>query len=157
MLAVMATIILGVLNPLTQIQKAKDAQRKEDLKQIANALDLYYNDNNYYPQVVPFRNLWKVGTVSYMQKVPQDANCGSGSSCYAYLIDTTAGAKPQWNVLFAKLNEKVSTAVLCPLEQINATTPCLPTNYKNLGYNYCFLSGKVDCSYIISHAISPSN
>lgn len=48
-------LILGVLTALglnnffkSQI-KARDAQRKSDLEQIAKSLELYYNDRGYYP------------------------------------------------------------------------------------------------------------
>ncbi len=53
LLVVMA--ILGILTVITlgnfrtsQI-KARDAQRKSDLRQIANALEAYYNDHSVYP------------------------------------------------------------------------------------------------------------
>jgi prepilin-type N-terminal cleavage/methylation domain-containing protein len=151
MVSVMLSLLIGIINPFRQIQKARDAQIEQDTTQIAGAIDSYFNDNNHYPVSVPFGSLWKVGSVSYMQKVPQDPNCGTGSSCYAYFTDDT---NLQWNVLFAKLDAKIPSAVACSLEQIS---DCLPTNYASLGYNFCFLSGKVDCSYIKNHSIIPSN
>ncbi|MDQ3098431.1 MAG: prepilin-type N-terminal cleavage/methylation domain-containing protein [bacterium] len=47
--------IIGILSALllpnlTSAQaRARDARRKSDLKAIATGLELYYNDNNYYP------------------------------------------------------------------------------------------------------------
>ncbi len=50
--------IIGVLSSVVMVSlnsarvKARDAKRKVELKQITNALELYYNDNGRYP---PFR------------------------------------------------------------------------------------------------------
>ncbi len=47
--------IIGVLSTLAVVslnsarQKARDAKRVADVKQIQTALELYYNDNNSYP------------------------------------------------------------------------------------------------------------
>lgn len=45
--------IVALLNPKGQLDKAFDAQRKSDLKQIQNALESYYNDNQAYPIPYP--------------------------------------------------------------------------------------------------------
>lgn len=48
-------VILGILgsfvfaNVFNGLPKARDAQRKSDLKQLQTALQLYYQDNNTYP------------------------------------------------------------------------------------------------------------
>ncbi len=46
----MATGAIVVLNPLAQIQKARDATRKSDLSQIQKALETYYQDQGRYPE-----------------------------------------------------------------------------------------------------------
>ena len=51
--------IIGLLATTSMISlnsarvKARDTRRKADLKQIANALDLYYNTYNYFPPARP--------------------------------------------------------------------------------------------------------
>lgn len=45
----LATVLITVINPLDQIAKARDAQRKSDLAQIQRGLEQYYNDNGRYP------------------------------------------------------------------------------------------------------------
>lgn len=45
----MAAGIVTVINPLGQIEKARDANRKSDLAQIKNALEIYYHDFGKYP------------------------------------------------------------------------------------------------------------
>jgi len=48
-IGILATVLTIIINPATQIQKAHDAQRKSDLKQVQQALELYYQDNGQYP------------------------------------------------------------------------------------------------------------
>ncbi len=139
------------LNPFKQLDKAKDAQRHENLKQVNSALDAYNNDTGCYPAAVGFNSPWQRNSAYYMQKVPQDPDCAGGGSCYAYYPDPSSC--PKWNILFAKVNAKASSSIECPLEQMSG---CLPPNYNSLGYNYCIISGKVDCSYVSANAISPS-
>lgn len=60
--------------------------------------------------------------------------------------------------MFAKLATKVATTSECPLEQLNQQSSCLPQNYSSAGYNFCVLSGKVDCSIISNYNfVIPSN
>jgi prepilin-type N-terminal cleavage/methylation domain-containing protein len=150
-LAVLAAMILVALDPLTQINKSKDAQRKQDLVQIRNALDTFYNDYNYYPQTIPFGTQWAVGNSVYMKKVPQDPDCYTIGYCYVYQTDTTPGVFPQWNVLYAHLSVKnfklTDLATFCPLK-----TACSNSHLSQSSlYNYCILSGSVSgsgCDYI---------
>lgn len=53
-------------------QRARDAQRKGDLKQIQNALELYKNDQNpqSYPDTASWISALEVG--GYMKQVPED-------------------------------------------------------------------------------------
>ncbi len=47
-IGILSSIIVSSLN--TTRAKARDTQRLSDLKQIQNALELYYNDHGYYPK-----------------------------------------------------------------------------------------------------------
>ena len=68
--------ILGVLTALLlpnlvgSRQRARDARRKHDLVEIKNALRLYYNDEQTYPEdsVFTFGSSWG----EYMSSVPND-------------------------------------------------------------------------------------
>lgn len=144
MLVILVAIVFIALNPLSQLDKAKDAQRKQDFTQIRNALDTYYNDNNCYPASVPFGSSWVVGSTVFMQKVPQDPDCSKTGSCYVYQTDGSSCS--QWNVLYAHLLAKLSTSDLqksCPL--YSACGILFPK------YNYCIFSGNLNCSYIKSN------
>lgn len=46
----LAGIILVTINPMVQMQKARDSQRKNHFRMIEEALERYYVDNGKYPQ-----------------------------------------------------------------------------------------------------------
>lgn len=90
----MAAGLIAVLNPLTQIQKSKDAKRKSDLSQIQKALEIYYQDNGRYPAsssgfVLRYRIIRLDGSIAdwgtqfqpYMSTLPKDP---TGSKKYVY-------------------------------------------------------------------------
>ena len=140
MLSILITVTLGIINPLAQIKKSQDAERQHDLKQVVTALDSYYNDNNYYPS-----SIGVLITDNEIQAVPSDPSVSSSWPNYAFV--QAPGNNPQWNVLFAKLAFPSSSSLSCPLEKMQS---CLPGNYKDLGYNYCIVSGNVICSQMPS-------
>jgi general secretion pathway protein G len=49
-LGILATSLMVIINPIEQIKKSNDAQRKSDLAQIQRGLELYYQDHGQYPQ-----------------------------------------------------------------------------------------------------------
>ncbi|KKP95266.1 MAG: seg [Microgenomates group bacterium GW2011_GWC1_38_14] len=143
-LGILFAAFLAVFNPLGQIAKATDAQKKRDLEQIRIALDVYYNDKNCYPipAGIPFGGQWAEGSTIYMKKVPQNPY-------FPYIYDNNGinlSSCPQWGVLFAHLESTQSATVLCPLD--NQPQKCIPDNAKQKGYNYCVVTGIPDCSYL---------
>lgn len=87
LLVVMAIVgiltVLSVANFMSARERAKDAQRKSDLKQIQNALELYKMDQNpvAYPAdgsfLVPPNSCWSSGGSDctgnvYMNKTPDE-------------------------------------------------------------------------------------
>lgn len=71
--------IIGVLATLLMVnfvgvrQRARDAQRKSDLRQIQSALEIYRSDNNSYPVSIPGCGAtFSANGTTYMQKVPCD-------------------------------------------------------------------------------------
>ncbi|OGK14614.1 hypothetical protein A3C98_00145 [Candidatus Roizmanbacteria bacterium RIFCSPHIGHO2_02_FULL_37_15] len=94
-------VVIGIIGTLSALtlpnfmsarQRARDAQRKNDLKQIQKALELYKLDQTP-PTYIPedggntFPNTgsgWTSGMVTYMNKVP-----GDPASPYYYLPDNT--------------------------------------------------------------------
>lgn len=77
-ISILAGVVMTALNPLAQLQKARDSQRKSDLTQLQRALEQYYNDNGSYPTSTgsPNYNIngttWGSAWGNYIQKVPKD-------------------------------------------------------------------------------------
>jgi len=80
LLAILSTALWS--NFISAINKGKDSRRKQDLKTIVEALELYYNDEASYPLEL----IWGIslanpdGTV-YLQKIPNDP-LSNRSYCY---------------------------------------------------------------------------
>ena len=88
LLAILSTALWT--NFISAINKGKDSRRKQDLKTIAEALELYYNDEASYPMEL----IWGIslanpdGTV-YLQKIPNDPLSPNRSYCYDRLDEYT--------------------------------------------------------------------
>lgn len=139
-LAIISVFGVVAVNPAKQINKTKDANRVSDLSKIRSAADIYYDNKNCYPSSLP-SGQWKDadGTL-YMGTVPQDPN---PATPYKYIADTSSC--PQWNVIFSKLTYASSSTTACPLQQLSN---CLPGGFDTSGYNYCVVSGNVDCATV---------
>lgn len=120
-------VIIGILSAFLTAnfvgvrERARDSQRKSDLKQIQAALEMYRADKGYYPfgtaseysaglnwvtsASLPYR-LTVTGQTIYMQTVPGDpvsgATCDGGSTPEASYIYSTSQDGTQYT-LFAAL------------------------------------------------------
>ena len=76
LIGVLSTLVIANLNSARE--RARDAQRKSDLRNIQTALRLYYNDNSEYPLAteLPWGAAWIVGTSTYMNLLPNDPLTG---------------------------------------------------------------------------------
>ena len=94
-LGILATVGMGSFK--TAQMRGRDGERKSDLKQISNALELYHSDYNRYPTIVTlaFGSEFTDGKTSYLKKVPEDPAGGT----YIYAV-SLSGNKYQ---LFAHL------------------------------------------------------
>jgi len=91
-IAILGILTASLLASYTITQKrAKDAERKHDLKQIQEALELFFHDNEAYPTPDSDQGLGFGGTftstegVIYMQKIPSDSK---GDRDYYYTQST---------------------------------------------------------------------
>ncbi|WKZ24474.1 MAG: prepilin-type N-terminal cleavage/methylation domain-containing protein [Patescibacteria group bacterium] len=81
--------IIGILSTLVIVAlgnsrtSARDAKRLNDLKAMANALELYYADNNAYPEADNFSpgDTFEAGGVVYMNKVPNNPTPRTDGDC----------------------------------------------------------------------------
>lgn len=90
LLAILATIVVN--SYLSTLKKGRDSRRKQDIEQIARALELYYADNNVYPDSLvwgePLVNTTVVPTKMYMKRLPEDP-AKTTSLNYVYQTDDT--------------------------------------------------------------------
>ncbi|WKZ24962.1 MAG: FISUMP domain-containing protein [Patescibacteria group bacterium] len=79
--------IIGILSTLVVVAlgnsrtSARDAKRLNDLKAMANALELYYADNNEYPSSITPGQPLEQGGVVYMNKVPENPTPRTDGIC----------------------------------------------------------------------------
>lgn len=134
----MAVGIIMTLNPLAQIQKARDASRKSDLSQIQKGLETYYQDNNKYPQSTSDYKIkgldgstieWNSSWLPYMSKVPKDS---SSSKKYVYYSTGTDG---QTYYIYASLDRGINDPQIC--QNLNANGECSSVPGANLCLNKC--------------------
>lgn len=63
-------------------KRARDAQRKTDLRAVKNALETYYNDNNSYPTGA-YSGLGSTLVTAYLPSLPSDPK-NAGAYVYSY-------------------------------------------------------------------------
>lgn len=74
-LAIMISILIGILNPTAIVNKAKDSQRKNDLNKIKIAFEGYSRDKGRYPSEAEIKT-WNIA-----------ANCGNQVSVMKSYFD----------------------------------------------------------------------
>lgn len=132
LIGILAAISLMVINPAKMLGKARDGQRRSDIKSIQAALELYYSQNRVYPSTadnIPFGSTWTVGTVTYLTKTPQDPKnaASSWSYCYNYISSPVS-----YNLCAAVEDSGNKTVDALP----TGCTISIPTPPNSTGY-YC--------------------
>lgn len=103
-IGILATLVSANLNSARS--RARDAERKSDLKNIQTALRIYYNDYGSYPESLPsWGSEWKIGTTVYMATLPKDPL--SPTQDYRYTLGTAVDTNDTDNfILQACLENK---------------------------------------------------
>lgn len=117
-MGILATVGLGSFR--TAQMRGRDAQRKSDLKQISNALELYFSDYRVYPPTFSFSGEFTDNKTSYLKVVPNDPG-----GTYVYNV-SSSGNKYQ---LFARLEN---------------------TEDKNINNNITVSCGTVTCNFAVT-------
>lgn len=74
--------IIGILSAflaggyVNSQKSSRDAARKINLKSIGDALNMYYNDNNEYPDNITFGGELKKDGIVYIKKIPSETSSG---------------------------------------------------------------------------------
>ncbi len=84
-IGLLASVVLVSLNGARQ--KSRDAKRLADIRQIASALELYYNDNSGYPTAAGGSPNGLVP--NYLGQIPRaptpnDGSCSAAQNSYTY-------------------------------------------------------------------------
>ena len=97
-MAVLATIIVSAINPLTQIAKGRDTQRKADLLQLQSFFEQYRHDAGVYPAALPacgspLSYTSGASTITYLTKIPCDPKgAGIGYNSGKFYYSSPAGS-----------------------------------------------------------------
>jgi prepilin-type N-terminal cleavage/methylation domain-containing protein len=92
--------IIGLLSTLSVLalnnarQKARDAKRVADIKQVQTALELYFNDANSYPAALASGTQLTYNSVVYLNNAPaaptpNDGDCSAAENQYIYVQNGT--------------------------------------------------------------------
>ena len=81
LIGILATLVIANMNSARE--RARDATRKSDLRNIQTALRLYYNDNSSYPTKATFDAALGATWLPYMNLLPNDP-LTSQSYTYTY-------------------------------------------------------------------------
>lgn len=149
-IAVLSTIFISVVDPVSQSQKTNDARRKSDLAQIQRALEAYYNDVGTYPShsTDPL-NPYQISTVDttdpikefgdswqpYMNVVPKDLSFPKRK----YLYYASSGGQSYY--LYANLERGSRDLQAC-----NNGNPCSSLTLNGIAEDAC---GEI-CNYGVS-------
>ena len=82
-IGILSAVVLASLNSARA--KARDAKRVSDVGQIQNALALYYDSNQHYPQAIA-----DLVTASFLPTVPTDPS--ASTTLYKYSVDSATSA-----------------------------------------------------------------
>lgn len=109
-IGVLATIGVGSFR--TAQMRGRDAQRKSDLKQVANALELYYADYSIYPATVNFGAELTDGKTVYFKVLPTDP-----STSYNYVYRVVPSSLTQKFQVFGYLENTEDQDLISGLTQ----------------------------------------
>lgn len=109
-----------MLNPIAQIKKAEDADKRNHALQLKNALDQYYHDKSSFPTAANFATDLKAG--NYIKEIRSDVT---------YKTDVTA----QWFVVSMKKSLVQVGVEGC---QLSCSSMTKPSDY------ICAFEGEVD-------------
>ncbi len=81
-------VIIGILavlivpNLTAGPKRARDSQRKSDMRNVKTALETYFNDNNVYPSAANYAGLTSVLVPGFIKAMPTDPKAGNAAYTY---------------------------------------------------------------------------
>lgn len=152
-IATLSTVLIVIINPKRQIQRANDGRRKAEMKQIQAAMELYRADNGEYPKFdqgaspsiyghAPANLLdLNINGITYLSTIPAGPNIG-GNVCRGYLLTNSAGKYTLFTIL-ENTTDPDATSAKDPINNVggNFTTNNITTTVNDgscAGYTYNF-------------------
>lgn len=120
-IGILSSVVLASLNSARQ--KSRDSRRIADVKQIQNALELYYDASSTYPSAL------SALAPTYISAVPTDPQTNSAYS-YASLTSASAACTPGGStkcpsyVIMASLEDSGNPALNNDIDTDAATVSC---------------------------------
>ncbi len=145
---IVATMLIVGINPLDQIRKSSDTDRKSDIAQLQKALELYYQDNGSYPPSSADYKLY-IGTTTlawgtaswlpYMSKLPKDP---SPQRSYVYYVPASSNGQTYY--IYSSLERGAKDPQVC-----NAGNACVSITAGVAGFPTAAACGST-CNYGVS-------
>ena len=140
-IGLLASIVLVALNNARS--KARDAKRVGDLRQIATALELYYNDNGTYPPKIcesttggTWSACWSTFLPTlYVTNVPSDPLNVPGTYGYYYEYTVKPTGPCSWTVTGSASDYSLLTRLENPMAVPNSCSGTF-SNFDNGSLNY---------------------
>ncbi|MBI2590669.1 MAG: type II secretion system protein [Candidatus Blackburnbacteria bacterium] len=129
-IGVLSTLVLANFNAARE--RARDAQRKSDLRQIQSALRAYYNDIGSYPDksATDFKIL---GCGPATARVACDwGSAWTTAEGQTYMDPLTKDPKSEWNYRYERLNLDSYTLTACLENKSDGTGKAMPAGYAGL-------------------------
>ena len=86
-IGLLASVVLLALNSARA--KSRDAKRLADVRQLASAFELYFNDNSTYPTALAGLAPKYIGLIPTAPG-PADGTCSATQNTYTYLLNATS-------------------------------------------------------------------
>lgn len=151
-------VILGILmgligsNYITSRMRARDSQRKSDLRSVGQALDIYYNDHGHYPphEQVVADNRFRIRNLTWGESAFYDVENPSKDTIYMQILpsDPSAPTTQYWY----QTNTGGTMFQLCALLDNKEDGDIQEED----GYNGRICS-EVDQTYFCNYCISSTN
>lgn len=124
-------VTIGIGGFRSSQTRSRDVQRKSDLKQISNSLELYYSDYGKYPDSVPWGAEFTDGKTVYFKVIPTDP-----TSAQSYFYRVPDAPANQMYQLFAHLENTEDPDCLGG----NCSTPPVVYSCGNKSCNFAITS-----------------
>lgn len=130
-IGVLSTLVLANFNAARE--RARDAQRKSDLRQVQNALRAYYNDIGSYPYGGTTTNFFILGCGPKTART----SCSWGGiwatgEGQTYMEPLPKDPKSEWNYRYERLNLDSYTLTACLENKSDSSGKTVPTGYTGL-------------------------